>query len=690
MISDDEKNVYRKKMSNSTKGEKNGRYCGIDNNMLKTYIIDLMKKYNRQVTDSEWVNYAKENRLPQHLTKFRTNNLSQFVYFKNIADECNVKSFDDKYIFRSYIKEQKYNHKVLKIEKCENEDVYDIIVPDTNNFAIITSHIDNKFIESSGIFVHNCGEVVMPTGVCDLGSMNLVKFVKIVSDKISFDFESFKKAIKWGIRFLDMINDIANVPLEEYKEQMINKRRIGLGVMGLGSLHFMLGIRYGSKESLELIQQISQLKCETELIASAELGKEKGSFPLFDKEQYFNSYWWKNLKIDNDIKLQIQKIGYMRNSHQSMIAPNGNTSVFAEGITGGCEPVFQKEYVRWKIVPIVECRKLKQKGLEWPDVHKGEWFENKYFKFSTRGDEEILEGINLFEDEKYEIDKNRGLVKAINVEDYGWLFAKDFYNKNQLDEMIKNGIFATTNELNVTDHIEPLKIMAHHTNQSISKTINVPNTYPYNDFKNIYIDVWKAGIKGITTYREGTMAAVLEKTELKESISLSSAPKRPKELDADIHSVSVKGEKFIIVIGLYADAPYEMFGGKMNGLNFKFQSKKGKIIKVKRGVYGLEIGEDISVNHFSEVFTPTEQIMFRLASASLRHGVPIKFIVEQMQKAEEDMTSLGAAAARVLKKYIADGEYVTGISCPDCHSIGSIIYEQGCNKCLNCGWSSCS
>lgn len=623
---------------------------------------------------------AQDLTINQSLMSFNSYKVKNYRQIKS-----NV--FDNKYQSRMYISQ--LNHNVVSIEDCGFEDVYDMMVPETNNFGIITSNKDEKFIESSGIFVHNCGEIPMSTGVCNLGSLNLVKFVTFdkLTQTIKFDYESFKEVVKVGIRFLDNINDLAQVPLPEYKSQIIAKRRIGLGVMGLGSLHFMLGIQYGSKESLKLIKKIFKTKAETEILASAELGKEKGDFPLFDSNKYFSTKWWKNLDISEDVKKQVEQIGHMRNSHQSMAAPNGNSGVFAQCVTGGIEPVFLEEYIRWKILSIKEIRYLQKMGLKFPDVHKQEWFETDIFKFATKGDEQILKG--SFNGVDYEIDKNRGLIKSEIIKDYGWWFVNNFYNKEKIEQMKKDGVFATTETLSASDHIETLKIMSHYVNQAISKTINVSNNYPYDDFKKIYMDAWKNGIKGVTTYRAGTMTSVLESKNQKDSISMASAPKRPEKLKAHIYSVTVKGEKFVIAVGLYNGAPYEIFGGHMNGLNFKFKMKEGEIIKVKGGVYKLEIGDDISIDNFSDVFTPTEQIMFRLTSGLLRHGVPIKFVVEQMQKATDDISSMSAAAARVLKNYIKDGEKVIGITCPICHS-ENLIYEQGCVRCINCSWSKCS
>lgn len=530
----------------------------------------------------------------------------------------------------------------------------------------------------------------MSTGVCNLGSLNLVKFIDINKDEgtVSFDVESYRRSVKTAIRFLDNINDISRVPLPIYTKAIKEKRRIGLGNMGLGSLHFMLGIPFGSQESLDLITKIYLAKSEEELLASAKLGKEKGSFLSFDKEKYFNSYWWKNLKISEALKTSIEKIGAMRNSHHSMNAPTGNTSILAGQVSGGIEPVFLKEYVRWSIVPEHERSKLIKDGLKFPNIHKNEWFENDTFKFIKKNKDEVLKG--TFNGQDYEIDKNRGLVKSTEVEDYGWTFAKHFYDEATLKKLSKKGAFDTTDKLTVLQHINTLEIISHYTNQNNSKTINIPNDYPYEDFKDLYLKAWKLGIKGITTYRANTMMAVLESKDSKKPASLNDAPKRPSKLPADFYTIMVKGNRYLFAVGLLKNKPYEVFGGLMdNGLSFTFRERQGYIEKMKRRIYKVTIGEDIEIKDFTHQFTPAEQGIFRLISTSLRHGIPIKYIVEQLQKSTDDMFSLATAGARVLKKYVADGEKATGTTCPECKS-SELMYTDGCITCRSCGWSKCN
>lgn len=171
-----------------------------------------------------------------------------------------------------------------------------------------------------------CGEILMSTGVCNLGSLNTVKYVKIdpVTRKVYFDWKLFKEAVGIAVRFLDNINDISTTPLPEYDRSLKEKRRIGLGVMGLGSAHLMLGLRYGSDESIEFVEKLFNCKASTELLTSAKLGEEKGSFELFDAKKYFSTYWWASLYISEEIKDEIKEIGEMRNSHRSANAPTGN------------------------------------------------------------------------------------------------------------------------------------------------------------------------------------------------------------------------------------------------------------------------------------------------------------------------------------------------------------------------------
>ncbi len=531
-----------------------------------------------------------------------------------------------------------------------------------------------------------CGEIPMSTGVCCLGSLNLPAFVH----NGQFDFNSFKVAVRNGIRFLDNVQDISKTPLPEYRESVIRKRRIGLGVMGLGSLHFMLGIKYGCKKSLSLVESIFRTKAETEILYSALLGKEKGSFKDFDSSKHFNTHYWKTLDISPEVKSQVEKIGCMRNSHQSMNAPTGNTSILANNVSGGIEPVFMKEYVRWSVVHEQAQAELIKQGLKFPLVSKGEWFETDVFKFAKRGDEQILKG--SFNGVKYEIDKNRGLIKATVIEDFGWAYAKK--NFKNLDEMEKDGVFATTESLTVNEHVSVLAVISKFTNQACSKTVNVPNKYDYKDFQQLYLNAYKTGIKGMTTYRDGTMTVVLEakdagSKEEANQLKKTVAPKRPTKLKGEIFTLKHKNQNLYVAVGFWGEdrhSVYEVFTG-FNKRHF-VEHSMGVIEKRARGKYFFVADDgseyELTNGHSDE----NADALCRVISASLRHGCDISFLIHQLEKTEGGLLSFAKVISRVLKKFVKDGTVVHGASCESCNS-NKIVREEGCIKCSDCGWSKC-
>lgn len=551
------------------------------------------------------------------------------------------------------------------------------------------------------IFATNpCGEIGMSTGVCNLGSINLPKFVKQNNDgSLYFDFEEYKKVVKIAIRFLDNINDISRTPLKEYSDSTQEKRRIGLGNMGLGSMLLMFGIRYGSEESLDLIEKIYKSKAETELLASAELGKEKGSFKLFDKNKYFSTFWWKNLRISEEVKKTIKNIGHMRNSHRSMNAPTGNTGIYAGIVSGGIEPVFLLEYVRWSIVNDAEKRALIKKGFKWPNPLKGEWFETEHMKFSTRGDEQILKG--TFENVDYEVDRNRGLVKATMVEDYGWTFLKNT-NVN-IKELKHQGKLATTQDLTVQDHINVLKIVAHYTDMNNSKTVNFPKDYSYDGFKALYSLAWENNIKGITTYREGTMTAVLD--TMKEKEYQNELEKQFAEAgDKVIHHVTkipdvyfAKGFKIkdgnkkkwyvnIAFVDSNLTKPYALFVSTNN--NESNEITEELIHSMEKLLVEKGISQDLVEQQIKKYENQKNTTRIaRIIGMALRHNIKIEDIVEVLDKYSHQTSSFVFHLKKLLSRYIKNGVKIN-VKCPSCKS-NKLEYQDGCKICTNCGWSMC-
>lgn len=584
--------------------------------------------------------------------------------------------------------------KIVAYEVLEQDTVYCVTEPDTHSLIVQTAS------------VRNCGEIAMSTGVCNLMSLNLVKYIKVSDDgKRTFDFETFSKAVTIAVRFSDNINDISRAPLEEYKDSMTSKRRIGIGVLGFGSLHYMLGIRYGSEESLKLTYSIFRCKAESEIYASANLGVEKGSFTSFDKNEYFNTYWWQNIDLSPEFKRNIESMGAMRNSHRSANAPTGNMSVYAGVVSGGIEPVFMREYTRWVIVPEKDQAKLKEQGLVIPAATRGEWFETEVFKSAKRGTDDILRG--SFNGNDYEIDKGRGLVKANQVIDYGWDYVKSNFDADTIAKMESDGVFATTEDLGVDDHVKPLAIIAQYTDMNSSKTINLPNDYPYEEFKTVYMNAWKGGIKGITTYRDGTMTAVLEKKldtqEKKEELENMFANAKG---DVILESVKIPDEyysKGVVVRDHNKKKWYVNIAFADSALTRPFalfvhtNSKETTEVAEETVTSMMKLAKDMGIKKdlIDDQLTKYEgqsnvTKIARCIGFLLRHNVPIINIVDVLDEGNYPLSSFPFHLKRLLKQYIADGTEVQGKNkiCPKCG--GHMIFQEGCILCRDCAYSKCS
>ena len=544
-----------------------------------------------------------------------------------------------------------------------------------------------------------CGEILMPTGVCNLAHVNLVKFIKELEPNCymdstipfedKFDFEKFSEAVECGIIFLDAINDISDAPLPEYKKSMIQKRRVGLGVSGLGSLHFMMGIRYGSLDSIRLIKKIFKAKMSSELLTSARLGNLFGSFELFERTRYFSTTWWRGIVNDGlvDQKLigHIEDLNAMRNSHHAANAPTGNGSIFAGCISGGIEPVFLKEYIRWSSVSELEEERLRGEGYEIPKTSMKEMFETADFKFEMRGDEQILVG--EFGGEKYNIDTNRGLVKSTLIMDYGWEFVMGLGPLNVLP-FNEKGIFATTDELTVDEHLDVLDAINPYVNMNSSKTVNLRNDYPFGEFKNLYIDAYQRGIKGLTTYRDGTMTAVLEhkRDDKKED---EEAYKNPNDL-GDIES----GYRRRVIDASGAEV-YVQMTVKDNELKEIFANLPNISAEVDGRIDPKLYLEKLSLWTLSA----------RLISLLLRSGTELKQIIKHLKRSSFSNYDLPGILTPVIEEFVElqeDGKflgnkngentsklYIPNKMCPDCKS-RRIIQQEGCDVCEDCGWSPCN
>jgi len=341
------------------------------------------------------------------------------------------------------------------LEPAGLEDVYDVNVPDVHAF------------DANGLYVHNCGEQPLPAyGCCDLGSINVANFVREpFSSHASFDFESFARVVEDSVRMLDDVLEITPWPLEHQRAEAMSKRRVGLGFTGLGDALIMLRLRYDTNEARVMAAKIAEFMRDRAYLASIELAKERGAFPLFNKDLYLSGGNFAS-RLPQPIRDAIRKHG-IRNSHLLSIAPTGTISLaFADNASNGIEPPFSWTYARKKRMA-------------------------------------------------------DGTHKEFRVEDHAWRLYRHLHGANAA----LPDYFVTALEISAQAHEAMVAAVAPYIDSSVSKTVNVAEDYPYAEFENLYLEAWKSGLKGLATYRPNkVLGAVLTPdtpNNAKESLAVS-------------------------------------------------------------------------------------------------------------------------------------------------------------------------
>ncbi|MFM9980265.1 MAG: adenosylcobalamin-dependent ribonucleoside-diphosphate reductase [Burkholderiales bacterium] len=292
-----------------------------------------------------------------------------------------------------------------------------------------------------------CAEQPLPPyGCCCLGSIDLTKFVQSPFDeKASFDFAAFGKVVEVSIRMLDNVLEVTAWPLEQQHQEAMAKRRVGLGFTGLGDALIMLRLRYDTPEARAMAAKISEAMRDYAYRASVEIARERGAFPLFNADLYLSGTSFA-ARLPDEIKALIRRHG-IRNSHLLSIAPTGTISLaFADNASNGIEPPFSWTYTRKKRMP-------------------------------------------------------DGTLKEFPVEDHAWRV----YRALGGDTSKLPPWFVTALELSASAHEEMVAAVAPFVDTSISKTVNVPEDYPYGEFQDLYFKAWKSGLKGLATYRPNSV-----------------------------------------------------------------------------------------------------------------------------------------------------------------------------------------
>lgn len=527
-----------------------------------------------------------------------------------------------------------------------------------------------------------CGEQTLaPGGICCLGTLNLTQFVK--ADGSGFDLPEMRKYVGYLVRFLDNVNTVSNAPLPQYKYSMEHKRRIGCGVMGWGSSLFMMKVRFGSAEADRIREEMMSTYARAAYEASIDLAEEKGMFSLCQPEKHAEGLFVKSLGLSDEYMAKLRRVG-IRNSSLLSQQPNGNSSIYANVTSGGIEPIFMPEYIRTVIIHVTPT----EIAHLTPDYHKGVMEETELFKWAKEGDEDILRGV--FEGTVYKIDRNRGLTREVLCEDYG---VRELKARGEWDS--KAAYAVTTTELTVNEHVEDLKGFARWTDSACSKTANIPNDYPYEDFKSLYLDVYNTGvIKGFTTYRAGTMTSVLAAKDegtadaSEEEIILEDI-KLPDSLPATLKTLRAEGRKWYLTViqNETQTRPVAIFvQTNAHEKSITTNDATEKLLELARAkgipeshIQSVEakIAGDNNVSKIS-----------RTISLCLRHGVLIRNIVATLDKVDCLVGSFVFHIRKYLATFIKDGEKVQNEKCSECGS-ENVVYQEGCKVCANCGSSKC-
>lgn len=553
-----------------------------------------------------------------------------------------------------------------------------------------------------------CGEIPLcPYDSCRLLAINLYSYVENpFTPNAKFNFSKFKEHVMYAQRMMDDIIDLEMEKIEtiiakieadpetdevkatelnlwkKIKDKTSQGRRTGVGTTAEGDMIAAMGLTYGTEEATKFSVEVHKTLALAAYRSSVMLASERGAFPVFDYKRETNNPFMNRLKeADSELYDLMLKYG-RRNIACLTIAPTGTTSILTQ-TTSGIEPVFLPVYKRRRKVNAND----KEVRVDFVD-ESGDAFE-EYVVYHPK----FITWMN---------------INGIEV--------KDNYTQEQIDEIVAKSPYykATSNDVDWLNKVKMQGAVQKWVDHSISVTINLPNDVSEEMVNKLYVEAWKSGCKGCTVYRDGSRSGVLislknEKKKTTENAAPSPADengfvthKRPIELDADVVRFQNNKEKWIAFIGLIDGKPYEIFTGIADddeGIFCPKSVSKGKIIKVidengqKR--YDFQFvnkrGFKTTIEGLSEKFNPEFWNYAKLISGVLRYRMPIAQVLKLVGSLELDNQSINTwkvGVERALKKYLPNGEKASGQTCPNCGQ-ESLVYQEGCLICTNCGTSRC-
>lgn len=548
-----------------------------------------------------------------------------------------------------------------------------------------------------------CGEIPLcPYDSCRLLAINLYSYVvNPFTPDAYFDYDLFKKHVGLAQRIMDDIIDLESEKIEmilakidsdpesmevrqterhlweKIQRKTLQGRRTGVGITAEGDMIAALGLRYGTEEATDCAELIQKTLALAAYRSSVMLAKERGAFEIFDaKREEKNPFINRLREADPALYEDMLKYG-RRNIACLTIAPTGTTSLMTQ-TTSGIEPVFLPVYKRRRKVNPNDS----EARVDFVD-ETGDAFE-EYIVFHHK------------------------FVTWMQTNGYS---ASKKYTQEEVEELVAKSPYykATSNDVDWLQKVRMQGRIQKWVDHSISVTINLPNDVSEELVDSLYVEAWRCGCKGCTVYRDGSRSGVLiatDKKKKKEDCNCMQPPvivsTRPRELDADVVKFQNNREKWIAFVGLLNGRPYEIFTGLADddeGIMLPKNVSKGTIIKSYdedgNKHYDFQFknkrGYKMTIEGLDGKFNPEYWNYAKLISGVLRYGMPIDQVIKLVQGMELNSESINTwknGVERALKKYLPNGMEAKGQKCPNC-GLETLIYQEGCLICTNCGASKC-
>lgn len=556
-----------------------------------------------------------------------------------------------------------------------------------------------------------CGEIPLcPYDSCRLLSVNLYSYVRNpFTPEASFDFDLFKEHVAKAQRIMDDIIDLELEKIdlimdkikhdpqtddikhaeyhlwEKIKDKSSQGRRTGLGITAEGDMIAAMGLTYGTQEATDFSVSVHRTLALAAYRSSVDMARERGAFKVFDaKREAANPFLLRIKEADPSLYDDIMTYG-RRNIACLTIAPTGTTSLMTQ-TTSGIEPVFMPVYKR--------RRKVNPNDA---DVH---------VDFTDEVGDSYEEYIVYHK-------------KFLTWMEVNGIDTSKRYTQDEIDDLVARSPYhkATANDVDWLMKVRMQGAIQKWVDHSISVTVNLPNDVSEELVGKLYVEAWRSGCKGCTIYRDGSRSGVMisaskkdkkKSTAQKEKTSSDRIPvmavteTRPKELDCDVVRFQNNKEKWVAFVGLLDGYPYEIFTGLQDdeeGIALPKTVTKGRIIKqtnpdgTKRYDFQFENkrGYKTTVEGLSEKFNPEYWNYAKLISGVLRYRMPIDHVIKlvsSLQLKDQSINTWKNGVERALKKYMVDGTEAKGLVCPSCGQ-ETLVYQEGCLICKNCGASRC-